>query len=257
MKFSIITCTYNSKDYLQRNIDSVKNQTFQDFEHIFIDGNSTDGTVDIINMYKNEYPDKVKLYQFKPKGISNAMNQGIRLASGEYLNHLHSDDCLYDTTILEKIAKFITERNNPDWIYGKALFKNMENGNSMIIPHRSIYRSTYHYLMLLINYVPHQSVFLRKQIFEKYGYFDETFRNFMDYEYWLRLTKAGIKGIFFNDIVCIFSIRNDSQSTIGKYNDEYLKIFERYLHNKIIISFLALVYRINRGRTSVFTMNKD
>lgn len=258
MKFSIVTCTYNSEAYLQKNIDSVKNQTFQDFEHIFIDGFSTDGTIAMIEEYQKKFPDKVKLFQFEPKGIANAMNKGIELSSGEYINHLHSDDSFYDDSVLQSVINFIEEKNKPDWIYGKAIFKNIENGNNMIIPHRPIYHySTYHYLLLLINYVPHQSVFLKKQIFDKFGYFDETLKNFMDYDLWLRLSKAGIRGRFINNIVCIFSIRKDSQSTIGKYNEEYLDIFKKYVKNKFLIYFLSIIYRINRRRKSILTMNID
>lgn len=256
MKISIITCTYNSAAYLQNNINSVKNQTFQDFEHIFIDGFSTDSTIAMIEEYQREFPNKVKLFQFEPKGIANAMNKGIELSSGEYINHLHSDDSFYGNSVLQSVINFIEEKNKPDWIYGKAIFKNIENGNSMVIPHRPIYHySTYHYLLLLINYIPHQAVFLKKDIFEKFGTFDETLKNFMDYDLWLRLSKAGVRGKFINNIVCIFSIRKDSQSTIGKYNEEYQYVFRKYVKNKPLLFLLSTIYKINRRRRSVFTMN--
>jgi glycosyltransferase involved in cell wall biosynthesis len=101
--FSIITCTHNSSLFLQKNIESLKKQNLRDFEHIFIDGFSTDRTVDIIKKYQAEYPNQVKLFQFKPEGISKAMNQGIKNSSGEYLLHLHSDDFLFDENVLEDV----------------------------------------------------------------------------------------------------------------------------------------------------------
>jgi len=92
MKFSIITCTYNSEKYLQENINSVESQIFHNFEHVFIDGNSSDKTIEIIKKYQKKYPHTVKLLQCEPKGISNAMNHGINQSSGQYIIHLHSDD---------------------------------------------------------------------------------------------------------------------------------------------------------------------
>ena len=78
MKFSIITCTYNSEKFLKKNIESVKKQNFKDFEHIFIDGFSQGGTINIIKNYQTEFPQRVKLFQVEPKGISHAMNEGIK-----------------------------------------------------------------------------------------------------------------------------------------------------------------------------------
>lgn len=82
--FSIITCTYNSEKFLQENIDSVKSQTFKDYEHIFIDGYSTDDTNKIINKYIL-IDRRSKIFKYPPKGISNAFNLGIKKSLGKYL----------------------------------------------------------------------------------------------------------------------------------------------------------------------------
>jgi glycosyltransferase involved in cell wall biosynthesis len=174
MKFSVITCTYNSDKYIEKNIRSIENQTFQNFEHIFIDGFSSDKTIAIIKKYQSKFPCKVKLFQFKPKGIANAMNKGIKKSQGEYIIHLHSDDSFVNEKILKNINNFIEHNNSPDLIYGKANFINTENGNSRIIPHRKIYHKIRFWLLLLTNYVPHQTVFIKKEMFDKWGMFDET-----------------------------------------------------------------------------------
>lgn len=249
MRFSIITCTYNSEKYLQKNIDSVKNQTFDDFEHIFIDGFSTDGTVEIIKQYQQEFPDKVRFYQFEPKGIANAMNRGIEKASGEYLLHLHSDDSLYGNNVLSSVVDFIQKNNSPDLIYGKAKFMNDE-GVFRIIPHRKIYHKLRHWLLLLTNYVPHQATFIKKTIFEKYGLFNEQYKNSMDYEMWLRLSKNNIDAIYFDSIICNFLMRSDSQSTIGSKNSaiEHTMIQQKYIKSRLMRLFLSLVIDINNKR---------
>ena len=248
MKFSIITCTYNSKSFIQTNIDSVKNQSFHDFEHIFIDGFSTDGTVEIINKYQHEFPEKVKFFQFKPKGIANAMNNGIEKSSGEYINHLHSDDSFYDKNVLNNVSDFISKNNNPYLVYGKAKFINIEKAKSMIIPHRKIYQKIRFWLLLITNYVPHQSVFIKKEVFEKFGVFDEQYKSPMDYEMWLRLSKNKVSSKFLNRIVCNFSVRKDSQSSLGKFNNEIDTIIRKYLKNKFLIKILDIIHKINRRR---------
>lgn len=249
MKFSIITCTYNSDQYLQANIDSVKNQTFHDFEHIFIDGFSSDKTVDIINKYQQDFPGRVKFFQFKPEGIANAMNKGIERACGEYINHLHSDDSFYANDVLEKVAIFIEKNHNPDLIYGKANFYN--DKKSRIIPHRAIYKKLRFWLLLMTNYIPHQAAFKKKKLFDKFGMFDNSYKNSMDYEMWLRLSKKRISSRFINEIICNFSVRADSQSSIGKetYLEENVTIRQKYLRNKLLLKILSFVLNINSKRS--------
>jgi glycosyltransferase involved in cell wall biosynthesis len=248
MKFSIITCTYNSERYLQKNIDSLKNQSFQDFEHIFIDGFSTDKTVEVIREYQKEFPGKVKFFQFEPKGIGDAMNRGIEKSSGEYINHLHSDDSFYNNKVLEKVANFIKKKGHPDWIYGKAEFSDGNMGR--IIPHRNIYKKARYWLLLVTNYIPHQSVFLKKEVFKKFGMFNEEYKNSMDYEMWIRLSKNNLSSIFLNEIICNFSVRNDSQSSSGMNicSDENKEIRKIYIKTKLVSAIINKISRLSERR---------
>ena len=249
MKFSIITCTYNSEAYVQKNIDSVKNQTFQDFEHVFIDGFSTDGTIDIIKKYQQEFPEKVSLFQYPTKGIGNAMNKGIEHSSGKYVNHMHSDDSFFNENVLSDVSDFINKNNSPDWIYGKAKFTNTEKGGSRIIPHRKIYRKIRFWLLLLTNYIPHQSVFIKKEVFEKYGKFNERYKNSMDYEMWLKLSKNKIESKFIDKIICNFSIRKNAQSSFSdNAMEENLEIQKNIIKRKFLYYFIYLVNKINFKR---------
>ncbi|MFA5986239.1 MAG: glycosyltransferase family 2 protein [Parcubacteria group bacterium] len=242
MKFSVITCTYNSAKYLQENIDSVEAQTYEDFEHIFIDGFSTDGTMAIIETYQQKHPDRVKVFQSEPRGISHAMNEGIKRSAGEYLIHLHSDDSFYDDHVLRKVDDFIKKNHEPLWLYGKARVVNVANKKTTIIPPRRYFydKSRFWLLLLVSNYIPHQSVFIKKQIFEKYGYFDETLKNYMDLDLWLKLTQKNVHAKFINEIICNFSIREDAQSTIGRANTENVILYERYVKNRFVRKFLIL-----------------
>lgn len=248
MLFSIITCTYNSENYLQKNIDSIKNQTFKNFEHIFIDGFSTDKTMGIIEKYRKDFPERVRVFQFPAKGIANAMNIGIEKSNGEYINHMHSDDSFYSNNILQKISDFIISNNRPHWIYGKAIFMDTENNNKRIIPHRKIYQKIRYWLLFLTNYIPHQSVFIKKEIFKKYGNFDEQYKNFMDYELWIRMAQLDIKEKFINEIICNFSVRRGSQSELGRHTNEYFIVLNKYLKNKFLIKLLFFIHKTNQQR---------
>lgn len=259
MKFSIITCTYNSAKYLQENIDSVASQKYEDFEHIFIDGFSTDGTMDIIEKYRTKYPEKVRVFQSNPKGISHAMNEGIKQVRGEYLIHLHSDDSFYDNNVLQIVDDFIIKNDYPQWLYGKARVVNTKNQETTIIPpRRGIYDKSRFWLLLLVsNYIPHQSVFIKKEVFDKYGYFDETLKNYMDLDLWLKLTKNNVHAKFINEIICNFSVREDAQSTVGRANEENVILYNRYVKNRFLIWMLFMITKLHKFivyRTSAFKM---
>jgi hypothetical protein len=111
--FSIVTCTWNSAATLADTLASVQRQTCQDVEHIFVDGGSTDGTLEMIAAY----PGRKRVLRDVGGGISRAMNQGIEAATGEYVAHLHSDDYYATDDVLATVAeRFARER--VDWVYG-------------------------------------------------------------------------------------------------------------------------------------------
>lgn len=247
LKFSIITCTFNSAEYLEKNIVSVKTQNFKDFEHIFIDGFSTDGTFNIIKKYQSEFPNQVKLFQFKPEGISKAMNQGIAKANGEYLMHLHSDDSFFDNWVLNDTLKFLEINNHPDWIYGQINI--LENNKTKgVFPTKKIWQKKENnyiksYLLKFYNYIPHQAVFIKKEVFNKFGDFDEDLKCNMDPDLWLRI-RTKTKWLFFNRIISNFSLRPEAQSSGFKNKTENQKnnltVKQRHL-NKMELVFANLI----------------
>ncbi|MFA5644419.1 MAG: glycosyltransferase family 2 protein [Patescibacteria group bacterium] len=215
-KISIITCTFNSAEYLQRNINSVKEQNFLDFEHIFIDGFSTDGTVDIIEKYRDDFPEKVSFFQFKAKGISDAMNKGVERSSGQYIVHLHSDDYFFDNNVLGDVINFLENNNYPDWIYGK-ISVSKDSVFKGFFPEKNIWKRKEkdffkNYLLKFYNYIPHQSVFIKRSVFEKFGSFDENITSAMDFDFWLRIRKK-TRWFYYNRVLSCFSLRLGSQSS--------------------------------------------
>lgn len=256
MKFSVITCTYNSAKFLERNIQSVKDQNYKNFEHVFIDGMSGDGTVAIIKKYQENYPDKVKLFQLPPKGISNAMNEGIKNSSGEYLIHLHSDDSFFDNNVLTDVKEFI-DGEDLDWIYGKINVVEGDGKTVGLFPEKKIWQlggSIFgNYLLKFFNFVPHQAVFIKKEVFAKYGYFDETISSAMDPDLWLRIRNS-TKWNFFDRVISNYCIRSDSESASlkqkGKNILNYRLVQGRYLNKiEIIVTRFInwLVEKVNKN----------
>lgn len=126
MKISIVTTTWNSASTVADTIESVLNQSYDDFEHIIVDGGSKDATLDIIRQYEPKYNGRLRYISEKDKGIYDAMNKGIKMASGDIIGILNSDDFYRDKDVLKDIAEGIGEY---DAVYGDLIYVDAENTN--------------------------------------------------------------------------------------------------------------------------------
>jgi glycosyltransferase involved in cell wall biosynthesis len=178
LKFTIVTCTRNSAGTLRDTIDSVRTQDYQDIEHVFIDGGSTDGTLEII---ESLCPNAVVRRNITG-GISRAMNVGIEAATGDVIAHLHSDDYYAQTDVISVVAAVL--ENGAQWAYGKisVLRDGVLIANEYPMRSFSLRRYAAGYVS-----VPHPAVFVRRSAFEKVGFFNERLRYAMDIELWFRL----------------------------------------------------------------------
>lgn len=161
MKYSIITINYNNKDGLEMTIKSVLGQTYKDFEYVIIDGGSTDGSLEVIKKYAS----RIDYWVSEPdKGIYNAMNKGIKKASGDYLNFMNSGDAYHSPSSLEAIAGL---HSDADIIIGG--YYETERGVAHVIPQQEIT------LLTLMKYtINHQASFYKRNLFEKRLY-DENY----------------------------------------------------------------------------------
>lgn len=247
--FSIITCTYNSEKFVSDNIQSVKEQTFKNYEHIFVDGNSTDNTVKLLRKYKKDNPKiNIRILSKEPRGISNAMNRGIEAASGLYICILHSDDSFYDSGVLSDVENYLKLHPQLDWVYGKIRVVE-EDGVKKVgyFPNRWFFQKGYKYLQKFINFIPHQAVFMKKNVFIKYGYFKENLKSAMDQELWLRINyKTNWK--FFNRVISNYRIHSQATSSSKDYYEknwkEYLGVQKKYLNNQFEKYLAAIINTI-------------
>lgn len=222
-KFSVVTCTLNSEDYILRNIASVNAQNCDHelFEYIVIDGNSSDATLKIIS----ENMPGAKIFNYPPAGISHAMNMGTKHASGEYIIHLHSDDYFADETILKDTAEFLEQNNNPPWIYGQIIYRT-DGGNDIgVFPTKKLFRKYSFPLMFFYNYIPHQAVFIRREILEEASGFDMKYNYLMDYALWLKLGSEKIFPMYFDRKCAVYSRRKNQKSHTSNMKDTIKESF--------------------------------
>ena len=178
MKLSIITVTYNSENTIQSTLDSLYNQSFQDFEHIIVDGDSTDKTLEII---KNNFFYDRTIISEKDYGIYDALNKGIKMAKGDYVGILHSDDTFADKTVLKQIVENV---KGFDGLYGNLQYID-KNGKIV----RNWFSNEYSYLDILMGWMPpHPTVFLKRSIYEN-NLFNTKYSISADYDFLIKICK--------------------------------------------------------------------
>lgn len=176
MKLSIITINRNNEQGLRETMESVVSQTFTDFEYIIIDGASADGSVEVIKEFSNH----IHYWVSEPdKGIYNAMNKGIVKAQGEYLLFLNSGDYLANAEVLKTI--FVNHQPEADIIGANVLFTASEIHAERLLKSPEQLRAS----RLMIDYLPHQGCFLRRDLFTDIHLYDETFRYISDWAFFL------------------------------------------------------------------------
>ena len=172
MQFSIITINYNNAEGLEKTIKSVKSQTYSNFEHIIIDGNSKDGSKTVIESHKDFFSYSIS----EPDtGIYNAMNKGIKVSKGKYLLFLNSGDKLYDHQILDKVSKKMFE--NLDIYYGDLNLIFKKENKIQVFPKKLSFGFFYE------KSLAHPSVFIKKNLFDDLFYYNESFKIISDWEF--------------------------------------------------------------------------
>lgn len=208
MKLSIITINLNDKTGLQQTIDSVACQTFDDYEFIIIDGQSTDGSIDILKNNQN----KITCWVSEPDtGIYHAMNKGIKLAKGEYLYFLNSGDRLAKPDVLEKMFE-----DNPTspFICGNFYTEKNDKSTELQAPYRNRDWSLALY-DIYSTYLAHQAFFIRKDNFDKYGLYSEDLRITADWELFLIAIGVNHEKVSYKDVNLVIYNLEGLSSTIG------------------------------------------
>lgn len=180
MKISIVTVCYNAVKTIEQTIESVLAQSYNDFEYIVVDGGSGDGTVAVLEKYK----DRIRYISEKDQGIYDAMNKGVVMATGEVIGIIGADDFYPDTEVLSRVGEAF-RRNNTDSAYGDVKFVDPEDTGKVV---RFWKDKDYDRANWLKGWMPpHIAFYLKKSAYEKYGLYKTEFTCAGDYELMLRM----------------------------------------------------------------------
>ena len=186
MKISIITASYNRGKTIRHTVESVLRQTYPDFEYIVVDGGSTDNSIDIVKEYQVAFKGRLKWISERDKGIYDAMNKGIRMATGDVVGILNSDDFYTDENVLQTVADNFMNYS-VDAVYGDIHFVHDADLSKCVRYYSSRLFSPF---WLRFGFMPaHPSFYCKREVFDKVGLYRLDYKIGADYEMMVRLFK--------------------------------------------------------------------
>lgn len=188
MNLSIITINRDDAIGLEKTMCSIATQTYQDFEYIVIDGASLDSSVDIIKKYESKFLGRLKWVSEPDLGIYNAMNKGIKMVSGEYVQFLNSGDCLAAEDVMKRMSDALVKSAFPNILYGNMI-KCFPDGRERV--DRSFRGNNITLLDMFTGTLNHSPAYIKRDLFEKYGLYDESLKIVSDWKWFLQAIVFG------------------------------------------------------------------
>ena len=209
MKISIITASFNRVDMIQKCLQSISTQSFRNIEHIVIDGGSSDGTLEFLR----QSIDRIHFLLSEPdKGIYDALNKGIKMATGDIIGLLHSDDIYADENVISEVNSFFELNPTIDIVIGNVSYFNQINKGS---PTRQYNSNIFKPWMLRFGFIPaHTATFIRREVFSRYGFYRTDLMGAGDFEFFVRLFMVHSVSLAFLGRTLVH-MRNGGVSNIG------------------------------------------
>lgn len=214
--FTIITVCYNSEQTIENTIKSVFKQK-EKLQYLIIDGLSSDNTLNIANKYKNLSPENIdmEVYSEKDTGIYNAMNKGILKAKGKFIGIINSDDQLIENALSIVLKAFDNE--DIDAVHGNVLWKYNIDDKHYFQERKGFADLSYLYDGMTIN---HPTLFCKKDVYDKLGLFDETYKYVADWAFCLRFIDSNIKLKYIDELLVVFSMEGVSNKfLVSRYKE--------------------------------------
>lgn len=212
MKISLITATYNSAETVCDTLQSVLNQTFKDIDYIIIDGNSKDNTMDIVKEFEPKFEGRLRWVSEKDKGIYDAMNKGVRMAQGDIVGILNSDDFFASNDVLEKVNATFTENPAIDGVYADVRYVDWNDTGKTV---RMFSGKDFTREKLCWGKMPpHPSFYVKRECYDKFGLYSLDYPICADYDMFVKMIWIGnINTLYINDV--FVNMRSGGTSSNG------------------------------------------
>lgn len=241
MKVSIITSCYNRETTIRSAIESVLGQDYADIEYIVVDGASDDGSMDVIN----EYSDRIStIISESDHGMYEAINKGIRVATGDVIGLLHSDDFFYDTHVVSHIVERL-KQTGADFLYGNGLFVSPRDTDKVV---RNWIGGTYRIWKVRHGWLPlHPTCYIRREVILKRGFYNETYKIAADPDLLFRYLLGGdITVTYLNEYIvrmCMGGLSTD-RTRRSQMWEEDVRMYHSHGMNPIMTKIEKMLWKI-------------
>lgn len=243
MKLSIITINRNNAIGLEKTMQSVASQTFREFEFIVIDGASADGSVEVIKRLESQFA-HLKWVSEPDKGIYNAMNKGIRMATGEYIQILNSADCLAANDVAERMLATLEDAGSPNILYGNMI-KCYSDGRKVV--DKCFAGQEITMLGMYTGTLNHDPAYIRRDLFEKYGYYDESLKIVSDWKWYLKAIILGVETPQYVDLdITLFDMTGISETNKELDKTERKAVLEQMFPKTILDDYERYAFPIEQ-----------
>lgn len=246
MIVNIITINRNNATGLEKTMQSVFSQTCRNFEYIIVDGASTDTSVQVIQRFAHLFGDRLKWVSESDSGIYNAMNKGLKMASGQYVEFLNSGDYLASGDVIERVLAALGDNGFPSILYGNM---NKSFGNGVCCQDKGFAGKDISFLMFYKGTMNHPSAFIRKDLFDKYGQYDETLKIVSDWKWFLQAIALGEEEPVYADIdVSVFDMNGISESNQSLASKERKIVLDQLIPKRILVDYEEWSFPISQIR---------
>ncbi len=244
MILSIITINRNNAAGLEKTMRSVAAQTFGDFEYVVVDGTSTDKSVEVIRSLEASFGDRLKWISEPDKGIYNAMNKGIGMASGDYLQFLNSGDSLVSDNVTMRMTEALKDNDYPSVLYGNML-KDMPDGK--VMRDKGFAGKSISFLGFYTGSLNHPSSYIKRSLFDEYGRYDENLKIVSDWKWFLQsIVFGGEKSAYADIDVTLFDMNGISEKNKALDKAERRRVLNELIPSSILVDYDRWALPISR-----------
>ncbi len=245
MRLSIITINRNNAAGLEKTMRSVAAQTSKQFEYIIVDGASTDDSDEVIKKLEHEFAHLSWLSE-PDSGIYNAMNKGIRMSAGDYVQILNSGDCLAAEDVTERMLSALEKADNPSILYGNMV-KCFPNGRKMV--DKGFAGQEITMLGMFTGTLNHDPTYIRRDLFEKYGYYDESLKIVSDWKWYIQaIIIGGEKPQYVDMDVTLFDMTGISETNKELTENERKQVLKQLFPQAVLADYEQCAFPIEQMR---------